>query len=59
VLQTFKCHTCLQSFFRFWDVASFCINGMVFFFVGASVTNFLIRWELTAAKFKVNHHYCC
>jgi NhaP-type Na+/H+ or K+/H+ antiporter len=34
---------CLQSFFRFWDVASFCINGMVFFFVGASVTNFLLR----------------
>jgi hypothetical protein len=44
LLQLLPVCFCLQSFFRFWDVASFCINGMVFFFVGASVTNFLIRW---------------
>lgn len=32
-----------QSFFRFWDVISFVTNGMVFFFVGTSVMNFLLR----------------
>lgn len=32
------------SFFKFWDVASFITNGMVFFFVGVSITNFFLRW---------------
>jgi NhaP-type Na+/H+ or K+/H+ antiporter len=28
---------------RFWDVTSFTMNSIIFFYVGASSTNFLIR----------------
>lgn len=28
---------------RFWDVTSFAMNSIIFFYVGASSTNFLIR----------------
>ncbi|KXZ50129.1 hypothetical protein GPECTOR_17g1002 [Gonium pectorale] len=31
------------AFDRFWDVLSFCINGLVFFLLGASSVNYLIR----------------
>jgi NhaP-type Na+/H+ or K+/H+ antiporter len=31
------------AFFKFWDVVSFSVNGMVFFFVGSSVMNFFLR----------------
>ncbi len=34
-----------RAFDRFWDVMSFCINGLIFFFVGASSVNYLIRWD--------------
>lgn len=27
---------------------SFCINGLIFFFVGASSVNYLIRWGMGA-----------
>ena len=32
-------------FFMFWDVMVFLINAIIFFFVGASATNFVIRWR--------------
>ncbi|GFH19667.1 Na_H_Exchanger domain-containing protein [Haematococcus lacustris] len=28
---------------KFWDVLSFSMNGVIFFYVGASSANFLIR----------------
>lgn len=31
------------AYFAFWDVVQFTLNGLVFFFVGASVVNFFIR----------------
>jgi hypothetical protein len=30
------------TFFKFWDVLSCMLNGMIFFFVGASLVNFLL-----------------
>ena len=33
-----------NAFFDFWDVTSQIANGLVFFFVGASVVNFFLRW---------------
>eukprot|EP00879_Flechtneria_rotunda_P032086 GHRR01035238.1.p1 GENE.GHRR01035238.1~~GHRR01035238.1.p1 ORF type:complete len:281 (+),score=79.07 GHRR01035238.1:449-1291(+) len=38
------------TFFKFWDVISVVTNGMVFFFVGASIMNFLI--STTAELFR-------
>jgi len=32
------------AFFKFLDVLSFMLNGMVFFYVGSSIVNFFIRW---------------
>jgi NhaP-type Na+/H+ or K+/H+ antiporter len=32
-----------NTFFDFWDVVQFIANGLVFFFVGASVVNFFLR----------------
>ncbi|KAI8463489.1 MAG: Sodium/hydrogen exchanger family-domain-containing protein [Monoraphidium minutum] len=32
-----------NTFFAFWDVTQFIANGLVFFFVGASVVNFFVR----------------
>ncbi|KIZ02439.1 hypothetical protein MNEG_5523 [Monoraphidium neglectum] len=32
-----------NAFFDFWDVVQFTANGLVFFFVGASVVNFFVR----------------
>jgi len=32
-----------NTFFDFWDVVQFIANGLVFFFVGASVVNFFVR----------------
>ena len=32
------------AFFKFFDVLSFMLNGMVFFYVGASIVNFYLRW---------------
>eukprot|EP00878_Enallax_costatus_P032705 GHUV01035962.1.p1 GENE.GHUV01035962.1~~GHUV01035962.1.p1 ORF type:complete len:295 (+),score=35.57 GHUV01035962.1:136-1020(+) len=37
----------LGSFFAFWDIASFTINGMVFFFVGCSAMNFFLSLSHT------------
>ncbi|GLI64224.1 hypothetical protein VaNZ11_007422 [Volvox africanus] len=31
------------AFDRFWDVFAFCINGLIFFLLGASAVNYLIR----------------
>eukprot|EP00198_Chlamydomonas_reinhardtii_P011313 XP_001700650.1 predicted protein [Chlamydomonas reinhardtii] len=31
------------AFDRFWDVLSFCVNGLIFFLLGASSVNYLIR----------------
>ncbi|GIL78699.1 hypothetical protein Vretifemale_8066, partial [Volvox reticuliferus] len=31
------------AFDRFWDVLAFCINGLIFFLLGASAVNYLIR----------------
>lgn len=33
-------------FFGFWDVALSAINGLIFFYVGSSATNFTIRWAV-------------
>ncbi len=30
---------------RFWDVISFALNGIIFFYVGASSANFVIRCD--------------
>ena len=30
-------------FWRFWDVMTFVINGLIFFYVGASCVNFTVR----------------
>jgi hypothetical protein len=32
------------AFWRFYDVLALMLNGMVFFFVGASLVNFCLRW---------------
>ena len=32
-------------FFSFWDTVSYAVNGLVFFFAGASAVNFFIRCE--------------
>jgi NhaP-type Na+/H+ or K+/H+ antiporter len=31
------------SFFKFFDVLSFMLNAMVFFYVGSSISNFFLR----------------
>lgn len=31
------------AFFKFFDVLSFSVNGMVFFYVGSSIVNFFLR----------------
>ena len=30
-------------FFSFWDTVGYAVNGLVFFFAGASAVNFFIR----------------
>jgi hypothetical protein len=39
-----------NAYFDFWDVVSQIANGLVFFFVGASVVNFFLRWGLRVVK---------
>lgn len=31
------------AFTKFFDVLGFCLNGMVFFYVGSSIVNFFLR----------------
>ncbi|KAG2490363.1 hypothetical protein HYH03_011165 [Edaphochlamys debaryana] len=31
------------AFDRFWDVLSFCVNGLIFFLLGASSVNYMVR----------------
>ena len=40
-------------FFSFWDTVSYAVNGLVFFFAGASAVNFFIRYK--ANRMHVHH----
>lgn len=43
------------TFDTFWDTVAFCFNGLVFFFAGASATNFFWRSSQARAPAGAQH----